>query len=93
MSLQGFPRSLQFGYLAGQFFVRDGDTGTPATFTQVDNALHFVSMAITSVFTTVWTITATLYVDGISRGSIVYGTTFAALPYRAPTGVSLIATV
>lgn len=93
VSLQGFPRSLQFGYLAGQFFVRDGDTGTPATFTQVDNALHFVSMAITSVFTTVWTITATLYVDGISRGSIVYGTTFAALPYRAPTGVSLIATV
>ena len=93
VSLQGFPRSLQFGYLSGQFFVRDGDTGTPATFTLVDNALHFVTMAISTVFTSVWTATATLYVDGVSRGSIVYGSTFASLPYRAPTGVAMIATV
>ena len=93
VSLQGFPRSLQFGYTLGSFFVRDGDTGTPATWATTDVSPHFVTMGLTTVFTTVWTITATLFVDGVSRGSIVYGTTFATLPYRAPVGMTLSALV
>ena len=94
VSISGLIRTLQFGYVTGNYFVRDGDSGTSATFASTDTGPHFVSMGLgTSFAAGVWTITATLYVDGVSRGSIVCATTPTALAYRAPVAVTLIATV
>lgn len=94
VSISGLARSLQFGYTSGAYFVRDGDTGTPATYTSADTGPHYVSMGLGSTYAaSVWTITATLYVDGTSRGSIVYGSTPSTLTYRAPVGISITATV
>jgi hypothetical protein len=94
VNISGLARSFQFGYTGGAYFVRDGDAGTPATYTLADTGAHFVSVGLGTVFSAGnWTITATLYVDGTSRGSIVYGSTVASLPYRAPVAISLTATV
>lgn len=92
ISLTGLARTIQFGYVSGEFFVRDGDSGTPATYALVDTEPHLVAVALSSVYTSAWTITATLYVDGTSRGSIDYGDTVASLDYRAPTALALTAT-
>jgi hypothetical protein len=94
VGISGLARTFQFGYTGGAYFVRDGDSGTPATYASVDTGPHFVSMGLGSTFAAgVWTITATLYVDGTSRGSIVYGSTPATLTYRAPVSMSLVASV
>lgn len=94
VAISGLARTFQFGYTGGAYFVRDGDSGTPATFSSSDAGPHFVSIGLGTTFAAgSWTIIATLYVDGISRGSITYGSSVASLTYRAPVGMSLIATV
>ena len=90
VSLSGLARSLQFGYSSGTYFVRDGDAGTTATYSLLDNSAHFVSMGLTYAGTT---LTLTLYVDGTSRGSTTYATALASIPYKAPIGVTFAAGV
>jgi hypothetical protein len=90
VALSGLARSLQFGYNAGTYFVRDGDAGTSATYVLTDFLPHFVSMGLTYSGTT---LTLTLYVDGTSRGSTTYATALATIPYKAPTGIAVAAGV
>lgn len=92
VSLSGFARTLQFGFNAGNYFVRDGDSGTTANYALSGSDPHFVTMGVSSAFAaSVWTVTLTLYVDGTSRGTVTYADTFTSLPYRAPLGVTLMA--
>lgn len=90
--ISGLARSFQFGYASGAFFVRDGSAGSVATYALADGQPHYVSMGLGSTFAAGnWTITATLYLDGTSQGSIVYGSAIPTLSYRAPVGIFLYA--
>lgn len=94
VGISGLARTFQFGYNGTEYFVRDGDAGTSDTWGSTDTGPHFVSMGLGTVYAASnWDITATLYVDGVSRGSIVYGSAVASLPYRAPVSLTLRATV
>ncbi len=88
VSLSGLARSLQFGYNGTAFFIRDGDSGTSATYTLTNTLPHIVSMGLTYVGTT---LTLTLYVDGTSRGTVNYGTSVSSFAYKAPTAITLTA--
>lgn len=92
VSLSGFENSLQFGFNAGTYFVREGDTGGSAWLSTDTTATpHFLSMGLTSSYDTVWRVQAYLYLDGVVIGEIQYSATFASLTYLAPTGLSLTA--